>query len=934
MDEILVIDTETTTDPTQRFTFGSFRYGVRYRGRFSVLTEGLIYADDLATRDPDGFAKLESYTKTHPAHVDFHFLGGREPDWNLHLISRSQFVERWLWDVAYQREATVVGFNLPFDLSRLAIDVGEARRPFTDGFSFTLFKYQMRPRLRIKHLSSTKSFIGWTFGNVADGKAFRGKFVDLRTAVFALTNSKHTLASACAAFDSDISKYQADEHGNINHRYIDYNRNDVAATWNLYVKVITEFERHPLQLTLDRVYSPATLSKAYYLAMGMVPPLEKFVVSDEIMGQVMSAFYGARTECMIRRVPVPVTVLDFTSMYPTVNSLMRLWFLLTAQKVTVEDSTEDVQRMLDTITLEDCFDAEMWPNFVGIAQVAPDEDILPVRAQYGRDATYNIGINYLRTENIPLWYAIPDLVASKLLTGKSPNILAAKSFVGNGTDSRLKSVRLRGETLIEPKSTDFFTWVIEKRATVKDSPLGDFLKVLANAGSYGIFAEMNRDDSVTEQATEVWSAGVAWRAAVRHPERPGRFTWPPVAVCITAAARLMLAMLERCVTDEGGCWAFCDTDSMAVVTTKDEDNGTVEAIPSGMRSDIRALSPVQVSRIVDRFDALSPYTAQAVPHLLKTEFQGWCYAISAKRYALYRPEDGIVKYSQHGLGHLSGPYRGWEKELWQKIIWPQTTELEFETEPALSQWSVTTPSLYYTMRVWNEGKEYADRIKPFNFVLAVYVRREHRPPGRKQFQLVHPYTKDIKTLLSEEWTNKYEPGSRYPISNEFTLMDMAIPVVTYRDVLAEYAIHAEPKSVDIDGIRAGTHTIGRLYRSHVVLAGLDYIGKESNKVEEAVQGEIPLADLQLRITPRDVQWDQMRTKIFNVLARYTDTENARLAGLSTREYRRVKNGETRPFNIARDKLISMAVIIACEDLRRSPNLIKDPRTLLMEWSCT
>lgn len=34
----------------------------------------------------------------------------------------------------------------------------------------------------------------------------------------------------------------------------------------------------------------------------------------------------------------------------------------------------------------------------------------------------------------------------------------------------------------------------------------------------------------------------------------------------------MLALLERVVTDQGGSYAFCDTDSMAVVAT---DNGNL-----------------------------------------------------------------------------------------------------------------------------------------------------------------------------------------------------------------------------------------------------------------------------------------------------------------------------------------------------------------------
>ena len=68
---------------------------------------------------------------------------------------------------------------------------------------------------------------------------------------------------------------------------------------------------------------------------------------------------------------------------------------------------------------------------------------------------------------------------------------------------------------------------------------------------------------------------------VAAPEDPGRYCFPPFASCITGAARLMLAMLERCVTDLGGTWAFCDTDSMAIVAT---DEGGLVPCPGGPES--------------------------------------------------------------------------------------------------------------------------------------------------------------------------------------------------------------------------------------------------------------------------------------------------------------------------------------------------------------
>lgn len=67
----------------------------------------------------------------------------------------------------------------------------------------------------------------------------------------------------------------------------------------------------------------------------------------------------------------------------------------------------------------------------------------------------------------------------------------------------------------------------------------------------------------------VYSANDApFAADTTAPELPGRTCYPPLAALITSAARLMLALLEREVTDRGGSYAFCDTDSMAIVVNE------------------------------------------------------------------------------------------------------------------------------------------------------------------------------------------------------------------------------------------------------------------------------------------------------------------------------------------------------------------------------
>jgi hypothetical protein len=158
-----------------------------------------------------------------------------------------------------------------------------------------------------------------------------------------------------------------------------------------------------------------------------------------------------------------------------------------------------------------------------------------------------------------------------------------------------------------------------------------------------------------------------------------------------------------------------------------------------------------------------------------------------------------------------------------------------------------------------------------------------------------------------------------------------ITVVTYGDVIKDFTVHPEPKFIDIDGNVCGPHTVGRLYRRHILFSGVDAIGKESNKIEEAEKGMFDLDEIRVKVSSSDMHWDQLRKNVFAVLSRYRDVENARLAGLSKAEYKRVKKGEVRPHRKARTALIEMALELACADMGRKRSTIKDARTLLTEW---
>lgn len=141
---MLVFDTETRTDASQRLTFGSYRFLVNDQFR----EEGLFYADDLPSKDRK---TLEQYVAAHKKQ------GNR-----LLLVSRREFLKRF-YKAVYKGRALLVGFNLPFDMSRIAFTSRSARGRFAGGFSIALWSYikhgieradPHRPSVGIKHIDS------------------------------------------------------------------------------------------------------------------------------------------------------------------------------------------------------------------------------------------------------------------------------------------------------------------------------------------------------------------------------------------------------------------------------------------------------------------------------------------------------------------------------------------------------------------------------------------------------------------------------------------------------------------------------------------------------------------------------------------------------------------------------------------------------------
>ena len=823
---ILVFDTETTVDEYQNFLFGQAWLVVNEKNNkvehavnapTTHIQRYFIVADDFdavyhgKNSVEDAKRIMQTYVNEHANEYQPCSLSiDPKPQY---LWPRSIFVREVLLPEITLNKTTLVGFNLPFDLSRIA--VGCSVTADKTSFRFSLLedtKSGSYPGIVIKPLDSKKAFISLDlpYNVISDYKEehHRGSFLDLRTAIFALTNKAANLKHATTVlYPVSHPKAMEDdaEHGTITNSYLNYNTRDLQATWELYCQVNEDYRcRHETlavqaKMEIERLYSPASIGKAYFKAMGIRPFMEKNPeFPKDVLGYVMSSFYAGRSEVHIRNHPIQTFHVDVHSMYPSVFVLTKLWQYVIAESISTvnledpkvtktqehakllqaitgmgkmnlpvptektnnlarleeeinslpqfPDETEAMRVWMEAITLESLLQPETWQHLVGIVKVRPNHDLLPVRAKYGQ--SWNIGWNYLTSE-VPLWYTIADVLAAKILTGKLPEIEQVIRFYPGGPQADLKSLDMSGLGIhgqgvlgrFAPAKEDFFKTVIEARTRVKKERdqhakgsatyqqldgQQEGLKILANATSYGINVELNREESEEPTTFDVFSVESS-QATLEAFEKPGPFFNPIVATTITGTAHLMLAIIQKLTEQFGGDYALMDTDSSFIVDQADigkplrEQHGNPRSIGQ---------------KVMDGLRSLYPYDDNPERALLEMEKDSeihdplYIYAVSAKRYATFvldstSGQPAIVEAKTHGLAYAR-PKNLPDGETWEMGIWRHLIShaMGQKFQDNLPPWlnnvvtmsiGVTTPYLYQQIHRFRQGNRYAASIKPWNF---------------------------------------------------------------------------------------------------------------------------------------------------------------------------------------------------------------------------
>ncbi len=248
----------------------------------------------------------------------------------------------------------------------------------------------------------------------------------------------------------------------------------------------------------------------------------------------------------------------------------------------------------------------------------------------------------------------------------------------------------------------------------------------------------------------------------------------------------------------------------------------------------------------------------------------YCFAVSAKRYALFNlSNDGnpiLRKASAHGLGHLIAPYGTadapanlpapqaslndigmdrWQHDIWHRIVSaalagrPEQVRLDDLpgfTGPSVSRYAATTPELLRWFKRFNRGKPYREQVRPFGFMLAFtagnttrggmsgeLVEGDGKLRGRRSGvkkladapRAVAPFDKDITRAAK----HCFDRDTGFPVSPK--------ALKTYRQALLRYHLHPEVKFLGGDYFDRGTTT-----RRHLQVTEIQRIGKEANRWEE------------------------------------------------------------------------------------------------------
>ena len=275
----------------------------------------------------------------------------------------------------------------------------------------------------------------------------------------------------------------------------------------------------------------------------------------------------------------------------------------------------------------------------------------------------------------------------------------------------------------------------------------------------------------------------------------------------TSGARLILAMAETFVKRNGGYHIYMDTD--AIVTTDPNE--------SGLSDKLKEFS-----------SPLNPYPEKADTFKLESADDGTkldnqlCFCISSKRYCWFKWNGDrieILKASNHGLGFMLYMSKDNVIDFWKDILYyhfgklsRQDIENKYAGKYVSQQLTITSPQVLKRFKNIIDPKR---KMRCFNFMVCGQAYRID-PITKEPIIPVIPFTKDTDTIPYQPFFD-LKTGKVYIENTQYYWKPLS-------EVFFDFYNHKEEK---FDG------DVGELQRKHIEIDDINFVGKESNNLEEA-----------------------------------------------------------------------------------------------------
>lgn len=582
------------------------------RWRYALLREmvgGVVVAEYATAATPYGEKSLRRYARQHRADTGPGFSG------RLHVLTPEQFGHR-LWNLAYRDRWLLVGAELPWQLSRIAMATAPARRPVKQGRRHELVltlpgcaalskkedrlrQSFYRDRIFIDPRGPGKLGAFVSFGTPRDPRSqrrqgpflYRGRFADVVVMGGALAG--HDLS--CPA---EAARLVGISWPPPTGAPIERLRGEAAAVTATYVAQRELLGN--LGVAPHKAFSTGSLVRAALDATGAVPPAAKLVeISPDRLALAAASLLGGDTSARLVHQLLPCLLVDRSGDFArcfSATGWQRAW---TCDAIPVED--------VDPAWVEGQV-ATLEPDLAALGQVfclvRMRGEHMPARVEV-RKGQFVVHLGPVTFDGPWPCHAL-DLCTSWASCGLVPEVVSAFRFVFVGEQPGLAPLMLPTGRQVDLYREDVGLAVLKERARVRaDSSLPDherkrvtgLLKLFGNGLTFGLPARVDRHDLAEPVSVRVANFDGTWReTCTDRPEVPARWTFLPMAAAVAACSRFLSARFQARVGALGGSWLCTAVDSVAVVAAPDE--AKVDVVGGA----VNVLSYSQVSRLLGEDD--------------------------------------------------------------------------------------------------------------------------------------------------------------------------------------------------------------------------------------------------------------------------------------------------------------------------------------------